>query len=261
MPGIEVGDQHSYRRSLALPHGSAVMGLEPAAGHIRCTLRLDDRGDLDAAVHAARRLLDLDADPVAVDAHLAGDPLLAPLVAARPGLRAVGHVDPTELAVRAVLGQQVSVAGARTVAGRLVASYGEPLSAPVDGLTHLFPTAARLGAVDPNDLPLPRSRAQALVGLARALADGDLVLDRGSDPDEVSARLLGVRGIGPWTAGYVRMRGLGDPDVFLPTDLGVRHALARLGGADTAGVDPGRWRPWRSYALHHLWWSSTAVAG
>ncbi len=261
VPGVEGGDERSYRRTLALPHGHGTVRLEAMVGHVRATVRLDDLRDLSAAVQRARRLLDLDADPEAIDEQLGDDPLLGPLVAARPGLRAPGHVDPAELAVRAVLGQQVSVAGARTVAGRLVASYGERLAAPVEGLTHLFPAPARLAAVDPGELPMPRARARALVGLAQALADGVLTLDAGSDPDETTARLLCLAGIGPWTAGYVRLRGLGDPDVFLPTDLGVVRAIeARVGAGGPARrspgpalVDPARWRPWRSYALHHLW--------
>jgi AraC family transcriptional regulator of adaptative response / DNA-3-methyladenine glycosylase II len=165
-------------------------------------------------------------------------------------------VDGNELAVRAVLGQQVSVAGARTLAGRLAAKYGEPLAEPADGLTHAFPRAEVLATMDPADLAMPAARKRALLGLCAALADGSVVIDPGVDRLELIDRLVRLPGIGPWTAGYIAMRALGDPDVFLPTDLGIRHAVERLG----ADGDPRalaalaeRWRPWRSYALHHLW--------
>jgi AraC family transcriptional regulator of adaptative response / DNA-3-methyladenine glycosylase II len=171
-----------------------------------------------------------------------------------PGLRVPGHVDGDEIAARAVLGQQVSVAAARTTAGRLVEQYGEPLAEPVDGLTHLFPTASVLADVDPESLPMPRARGRALVALSRSLADGVVRLDRGEDRDVVRRQLLDIPGIGPWTADYIALRALGHPDVFLPTDIGVRDALRRL------GLDPASaarlaesWRPWRSYAQLHLW--------
>jgi len=158
--------------------------------------------------------------------------------------------------VRAVLGQQVSVAGAATVAGRLAATYGEPLARPLGGVTHVFPSAAALAGADPAALPLPATRARALVGLATALRDGDLVLDAGADREETRERLLALAGIGPWTADYVAMRALRDPDAFLPTDLGVRHALELLGEdarPATALALAERWRPYRAYAMVHLW--------
>ena len=254
--GIEEWDDGVYRRSVRLPHGSAVVELEPAAGHVSCRMRLDDVRDLAAAVQRCRRLLDLDADPAAVDAALGADRLLAPLVAGSPGRRVPGHVDGDELAVRAVLGQQVSVAGARTLAARLVARYGKPLTAPYGAITHLFPDSGTLADADPTDLPMPAARRHALLGLTGALAVGDIVLDAGADRDDVEARLLALPGIGSWTTAYVRMRALSDPDVFLPTDLGVRRALERAGlAADprSAAELAQRWRPWRSYALCHLW--------
>jgi len=156
--------------------------------------------------------------------------------------------------VRAVLGQQVSVAGARTLAARLVAAHGEPLRTPVGDVTRLFPSAAAIAALRPEEFAMPRARGAALIEACARIADGRLVLDAGSDRAEAEAALLAVPGIGPWTAGYVAMRALGDPDVFLPTDVGVRHALDAL-GADprSAATLAERWRPWRSYALHHLW--------
>jgi AraC family transcriptional regulator of adaptative response / DNA-3-methyladenine glycosylase II len=203
-----------------------------------------------------RRLLDLDADPVQVDATLSNDPLLAPLVAARQGLRSPGHPDGIELLVRAVLGQQVSVAGARTLAARLVAAHGGTLAHPVAGVTHSFPSAATIATLGPAAFAMPRARGAALAVACARLADGTITLDAGSDRAEASAALQEVPGIGPWTAGYVAMRALSDPDVFLPTDIGVRNALTALGadGApkEAAAAAPA-WAPWRSYALHHLW--------
>jgi len=256
VPGVEHVDGGTYTRSLRLANGAAVVSLEVGQVGCTCTITLASLADLQAAVQRTRRLLDLDADPTLVDAHLADDPLLRPLVVARPGLRAPGHPDGTELLVRAVLGQQVSVAGARTLASRLVAAHGEPLEAPIGGVTHLFPTAATVAGLSSSEFAMPRARAAALTGACRLIADGALVLDAGSDRERVGALLQSVPGIGPWTAGYVAMRALGDPDVFLPTDVGVRNALVGLGAAGdprSASTMAERWRPWRSYALHHLW--------
>jgi AraC family transcriptional regulator of adaptative response / DNA-3-methyladenine glycosylase II len=245
-----------YRRSLRLAHGNGVVSVAVGADAVSCSLVLDDVADVQAAVQRTRRLLDLDADPASVDEHLEADPLLAPLVRARPGLRAPGHPDGTELLVRAVLGQQVSVAGARTLAARLVAAHGEPLAVPVGAVTHAFPSAATIAGMSPTDFAMPRARGAALIEACAQVADGRIVLDAGSDRQATAAALQAVRGIGPWTAGYVAMRALGDPDVFLPTDIGVRNALVAL-GADgspkSAAALAERWRPWRSYALHHLW--------
>jgi AraC family transcriptional regulator of adaptative response / DNA-3-methyladenine glycosylase II len=207
-------------------------------------------------VARCRRIFDLDADPVAVDDVLGADPDLRPLVTSAPGRRVPGVADPEELAVRAVLGQQVSVASARAVAGRLVSGYGEELESPVGRVTHVFPGSADLAAADPAGFPMPASRQRTLHELTARLADGRIRLDPGADRADAGNRLLEVPGIGPWTAGYVRMRALGDPDVFLPTDLGVRHGLHRLGhdgGPAEAERLSARWRPWRSYALMHIW--------
>jgi AraC family transcriptional regulator of adaptative response / DNA-3-methyladenine glycosylase II len=256
IPGIEAVRDGTYHRSLRLPHGGGVVALSDGEGHVAATLWVDDPADLDAAQEHCRRLLDLDTDPQAILATLAGDGLIGPLVAATPGRRVPGHVDGTELAVRAVLGQQVSVAGAATLAGRLVAQYGEPLACPRAGVTHLFPSATRLAGADPQQLPMPRSRGQALVALAAALAGGQVSLSGDMAPGEVRAQLLALPGIGPWTAGYIAMRVLGDRDVFLPTDLGVRRALRALGADERpAGAEAlaERWRPYRAYAMLHLW--------
>ena len=221
-----------------------------------CVLRLDDLRDLTAAVARCRRLLDLDADPVSVAAQLESDPVIGELARARPGMRVPGGVDGFELAVRAIVGQQVSVAAARTVLGRLVARYGEPLSEPSGAVTHRFPTAESLAGVDPADLPFPRRRGEALRSLARLVAVDGVRFDAGADASAALAALLDIPGVGPWTASYVAMRALGDPDAFLPGDVGVRHALQRLGHPAegpraTALAEP--WRPWRSYAVMHLW--------
>jgi AraC family transcriptional regulator of adaptative response / DNA-3-methyladenine glycosylase II len=256
VPGTESVEGSTYRRSLRLAKGNGVVSVTVAGGTVSCALMLDDVADVQAAVQRTRRLLDLDSDPQRIDEHLACDPLLAALVAKRPGLRAPAHPDGTELMVRAILGQQISVSGARTLATRLVASHGEPLQHPVGDVTHAFPSAATIAAMAPEDFAMPRARGAALINACAVLADGRLVLDAGSDRDDTVAALQALPGIGPWTAGYVAMRALGDPDVFLPTDVGVRHALVALG----VDVSPAsatelaeRWRPWRSYALHHLW--------
>jgi AraC family transcriptional regulator of adaptative response / DNA-3-methyladenine glycosylase II len=256
VPGTESVEADVYRRSLRLARGNGVVSISVGGDAVSCSLVLDDVADVQAAVQRARRLLDLDTDPATIDAHLAADPLLAPLVQARPGLRAPAHPDGTELLVRAVLGQQVSVAGARTLASRLVASHGEPLANPVGEVTHAFPSAVTIAGMSPQDFAMPRARGAALIEACAQVADGRIVLDAGSDRVATAAALQAVRGIGPWTAGYVSMRALGDPDVFLPTDIGVRNALVALGadGAPKAAEALAeRWRPWRSYALHHLW--------
>lgn len=256
VPGVEAWDGVTYSRVLTLPHGCGTVALRPIDHSIHCELRLDDWRDLQAAVQRCRRLLDLDADPVAIDALLGSDPALAPLVAARPGLRSPAHVDGNELAVRAVLGQQVSLAGARTHAARLVQAVGDPLRRAIGELTHAFPTAAAIAAIDPEQLAMPKARRTALLGLCSSLARGDVVIDAGVDRAELNTRLLAMPGIGPWTAAYIAMRALGDPDVFLATDLGVRHGLERVGldgSPKAAALAAQAWRPWRSYALHHLW--------
>lgn len=261
VPGVEVAGPGWYARTLDLPHGPGTVRVEladlphtPQAAFVSATFELADLRDTTAAVERTRRLLDADCDPLAVAQHFTGDPLVGPLARRHPGLRVPGQVDGDETAVRAVIGQQVSVVGACTVAGRVVAEHGRPVASAIPGLTHLFPDAATLAEVDPTTLPMPRSRGRALVGLAGALADGTVSLDRGPDRHAVRDALLALPGIGPWTADYVALRALADPDVFLPTDLGVRNALVGLGADPTAVLaEQDGWRPWRSYALMHLW--------
>ena len=260
VPGVEVASAGTYARTLDLPHGPGTVRLHLAdlpagsgTGFVRAEFWLHDLRDTAAASERVRRLLDADCDPGAVDAHLGVDPALGELVRATPGLRVPGQVDGDETAVRTVIGQQVSVTGARTVAGRIVAAHGRAVDSPVPGLTHLFPDAATLAEVDPETLPMPRARGRALVGLATALADGTVVLDRGPDRDDVRRALVALPGIGPWTADYVAMRALGHPDVFLPTDLAVRRLVEDMRGSSRTTPDTDGWRPWRSYALMHLW--------
>jgi AraC family transcriptional regulator of adaptative response / DNA-3-methyladenine glycosylase II len=256
VPGVEDYDGVTYRRTLALPHGQGIAALSPADGHVLAELWLADVRDLSAAVARCRRLLDLDADSAAVTDALGSDRILGKAVRKQPGLRSPGAVDGDEMAVRAVLGQQVSVRGAAGTAAKLVARYGKPLTSPSGSLTHLFPDAATLAAVDPGELPMPRARARTIVTLGDVLARGDVRLDPGADREETEARLLALPGVGPWTVVYLRMRALSDPDSFLPTDLGVRHgleALSRPGDPASATRLAEAWRPWRSYAVHYLW--------
>ena len=257
VPGIEAVDDDVYCRSLRLEHGSGVVALRAGAEDVEATFWLRDRGDLDDAVAATRRLLDLDTDPAPIVDALGADELLGEIVRGAPGRRVPGVVEPNELAIRAVLGQQVSLAGAATLAARLVKAYGEPLETPVGAVTHLFPSAAALARADPDQLAMPWSRRRALIGLATALADDDVVLDASiTTHDEIEARLLALPGIGPWTVAYIAMRALRDADAFMPTDLGVRHGLERLGHdgspAGASAVAEG-WRPYRAYATQHLW--------
>lgn len=250
--GIEHLEGDTYARTVRLPTGPAAIRLTMRARDVEATIWAADPAGVADCVRRARALLDLDADPSAINRCLAGQPGLGSSVAAYPGLRVVGHVEGFEVAVRAVVGQQISVSGARTLLGRLVAAYGEDLDAAAagPGLTRLFPTAQRLATVDPAELPMPRSRGRALVAIAEAVAAGELVLDRTLDRPTARRRLLALPGVGPWTADYIALRAFGDPDVFMSGDLGVRRGLARL-GLPPAAIDACR--PWRSYAMMHVW--------
>jgi AraC family transcriptional regulator of adaptative response / DNA-3-methyladenine glycosylase II len=258
VPGVEEVLDGAFRRSLHLPRGAGVVELRAADGHVHARYWLEDLRDLAAAMQRSRALLDLDSDPQSVVEALADDAVLGALVRRAPGRRVVGHVDGSELAVRAVLGQQISLRGARTLAGRLACSYGEPLRRPIGAVTHAFPSAEALVHADPDRLAMPVARRRALLSLARALAGEELALDAGADRSDARRRLLALPGIGPWTAEYIALRALRDPDAFLPSDLGVRHALERLGQDGRPGAAARlseRWRPYRAYALFHLWGS------
>jgi AraC family transcriptional regulator of adaptative response / DNA-3-methyladenine glycosylase II len=267
--GVERVEGDGYARTLRLPHGPATVALDlprPAATdhavtatpHVTATLRLADPRDLGPAVARVRRLLDLDADPVAVDELLGADPTLAPAVAAVPGIRLPGTVDGAETAIRTLLGQQVSVAAARTAASRLAAALGErlPPALAAEDADLLFPTAATLAGRGAEVLTGPARRTATVLAVAGAIADGSLVLDPGREPADLRAELVALPGIGPWTAGYLAMRVLGDPDELLAEDLGVRRGAAALGlPSDLPGLAAraAAWRPWRSYAATHLW--------
>ena len=258
LPGVETIDGTTYVRVLRLPHGLGVMALTLHDDHVTCELELADLRDTAVAIGRARRMLDLDADPVAIDTVLGADDVLRELVAAAPGLRVPSHVDGFEVAVRTIVGQQVSVAGANTVLGRHVPTKGTPVDfalASAHGLTHAFPAPEAFAEADPTDMGMPHARARTIVDLAQAVADGRLELEAGGDRDAVREQLLAMRGIGPWTADYVVMRALSHPDVLLTTDLVLRRELDRRG---ITPDDTERWRPWRSYAGMHLWRATSA---
>lgn len=259
MPGVERITDDAYARTVSI--NGAVGWIEVRHLKADAALILNVHGlepsALFAVVSRARQMFDLSADPAEVRAVMAGDTLLRPLLRSRPGLRLCGAWDPFEIAVRAVLGQQVSVAAARTFATRLVSTFGTPVSV-ADGLTHLFPMPARLATADLTCIGLTRSRAATINALARATHDGQLRFDHG---DELRAALLDIRGIGAWTAEYVAMRGAGDPDAFPAEDLILRR-MAGSGSALTAAALRKRaeaWRPWRAYAVMHLWRAAPAT--
>lgn len=256
VPGVAEMNGGAYRRTLRLPRGAGVVALEPIDTHIRCTLRLESTADLTSAVRQCRRLLDLDADPLSVVEVLSKDRRLSSIVRKRPGLRVPGAVDGTELAIQAILGQQVSIAAARTLASRLTTSNGDLIKIADPTLTHLFPKAGAIAEADLAKLGVPATRRATLRAVARAVAGGTLALDPGADRTETYQQLMALPGIGEWTAGYIVMRALGDPDMFLASDLGIKKAGARLGiGSNPRAMSEhaAAWRPWRSYATHQLW--------
>ncbi|MDN3021880.1 AlkA N-terminal domain-containing protein [Streptomyces sp. S.PB5] len=256
VPGVEEWRGGAYRRTLRLPYGHGIVTLTPNPDHIGCRLTLSDLRDLTVAISRCRRMLDLDADPVAIDDQLRTDPVLAPLVDKAPGRRVPRTVDEAEFAVRAVLGQQVSTAAARTHAARLVTAHGDPVDDPDGGLTHLFPAPEALADLDPESLAMPRTRRSTFTTLVAQLADGSLNLGVEGDWAQTRARLLALPGFGPWTVDVIAMRALGDPDAFLPTDLGIRKAAQELGLPSTPAALTARaavWRPWRAYAVQYLW--------
>jgi AraC family transcriptional regulator of adaptative response / DNA-3-methyladenine glycosylase II len=266
VPGVEQVTGDRYTRTIRAPGGPGLIELtlpQPdGAGtrprYVLLRARLPRLGGVGTVVSRCRQLLDLDADACAIGAALAGDGLLAPLVAARPGLRVPGTYDGFELAVRAVLGQQVSLPAARTLAGRLADRFGTRLDPAGAAPSVLFPGPADLAEADLSGLGLTTARQATLRALAAAVAAGTLELDHGADPQATAARLAELPGIGPWTISYILLRAVRDPDAFPAADLGLRRALGHLGGtADRAE----RWRPWRAYAAVHLWtWSAGGPA-
>lgn len=257
--GVEDAGPDHYARTLRLPHGPAIATLRPRPDHVAAELRLTDLRDLGSAVARLRRLLDLDADPVAVADVLGSQAGLGLSVQRTPGVRLPGAVDGVEIVVRAVLGQQVSVAAARTTVTGLVAALGEPVALggePNGELTTLFPSPAALADGAAAVLPGPRKRAETLQEVAGRLADGRLRIHPGRDGAELRRELENIKGIGPWTANYVSMRVLSEPDVLLTGDLALRRGAAELGlpsDSGALGEHAHRWSPWRSYAGMHLW--------
>jgi AraC family transcriptional regulator of adaptative response / DNA-3-methyladenine glycosylase II len=261
IPGVEAVSERRYARTFKLGGSSGVVIVEPDKGdRLRVTAHVTDLRDLPEVIRRVRRVFDLAADPQAIGAHLSRDELLAPLVAARPGLRAPGAWDGFELAVRAVLGQQVSVIAARTLAGRLAEAFGEPGDHPVGeapGLTRVFPSPDRLAGQAVADIGMPRARGAAIAALAEATIADPRLFDAGASLEDATARLRRLPGVGEWTAQYIALRALREPDAFPHGDLGLVRALARLDGSE---ADPARllaraeaWRPWRAYAAQHLW--------
>jgi AraC family transcriptional regulator, regulatory protein of adaptative response / DNA-3-methyladenine glycosylase II len=254
--GCEEVRDGAYRRTLRLPWGHGTVSLTPTPDHVQCVLQLSDFRDLSTAIARCRRLLDLDADPEAVVDFLGADRDLAAVVAKHPGQRIPRTVDEHELALRAVIGQQVSMKAARTHTARIAKAHGMPITDPEGGLTHVFPSVEQLAGLDPTALALPKSRQRSVVGLVCALAEGTVTLSPGCDWHRARRQLLDLPGVGPWTTELIAMRGLGDPDAFPVADGGVRTAAKHLGlpsDARTLSDHSAKWRPWRSYATQHLW--------
>ncbi|HEX2671545.1 MAG TPA: AlkA N-terminal domain-containing protein, partial [Polyangiaceae bacterium] len=234
------------------------LSIEPSAGNaLRAGIRVSKLSIVPNIIARLRRVFDLAADPLAIARHLSQDPMLAPLVEKRPGLRVPGAWDGFELAIRAVLGQQITVTAAVRLATRLIQAYGEPLAAPVHGLTHLFPGPEVLARADLTSLGMPRSRAATLSAVAAASLENPEIFASNCGLEEAVQRLRAIRGVGEWTAQYIALRQLREPDAFPASDLGVLRALT-----DERGIRPRaaevltraeRWRPWRAYAAQHLW--------
>lgn len=259
VPGVEEVHDGTYRRGiLTTGGGTTVITIRPhpAEGYVTVNAPAGDVPDLPRLERGARQAFDLDADPLVIDAALARDAELGSLVHLTPGMRVPGNFDAFELVVRAIFGQQVSVPGARTSLGRFAARFGTPLDEPSGNITRLFPNAEQVAEIDPEALEMPRGRAEAIRRVAELVAAGQLD-PSGEAPLEETLRILGeVRGIGPWTLAYVAMRALRDPDAFLVGDLGVRKGFRSLGLPSGPGeilARAERWRPWRAYAVMHLW--------
>lgn len=258
--GMEVAGPDRYARTLQLPGGPSWFSVTATATGLRLFAGLTRLSDLAPLVARVRRLFDADADPVGIDQALAEEPALATSVAKVPGIRLPGAVDPTEMLIRAMIGQQISVSAARTQLHRLVVDSGQPIADAPDGLTVLFPTPDAIAARAAEVITGPRARITNLAAVAAHLASGALRLDWADDPTEQRARLLAQPGIGPWTADYLAMRVLGDPDVLPVGDVAVRTGAVRLGLPESPAALAAwgaRVAPWRSYASLHLWRAAT----
>lgn len=262
--GVEAVSGSTYRRAVLIDGDPGVLELAPGgADHILLRAHLPHWEGLIHVVQRARRIFNLDADIDAGGRRLDSDPIIGPLLRARPGLRPPGTWDPFETGVRAIIGQQVSVAGAGTLAARLVARHGTAVPGlQALGLTHLFPSPATLAVADLSEVGLPETRAAAIQGFARAVADGDIKLDGGTRLDQLAESIISIPGLGPWTAHYIGLR-LGEPDAFPATDLGIRRALSGAVGRPVSAREAeelaGGWRPWRAHAAIHLWLSGRAL--
>jgi AraC family transcriptional regulator of adaptative response / DNA-3-methyladenine glycosylase II len=261
VPGVEDVHDGTYRRGVPATEGlTAVIAMTPdLSGYLTVDTSAGDvrnDHDLAAIVQGARRTFDLDADPQTIDGALTQDTKLAPLVRRTPGMRVPGTFDAFELVVRAIFGQQVSVPGARTSLGRFAKRFGTPLDPPGRGGSRLFPTADRVTDIPLEAFEIPRGRAEAIRRVAELVALGQLDLSGSASPEEALHILGEVRGIGPWTLAYVAMRALRDPDAFMAGDLGIRKGFEALGlpsGGKELLERAERWRPWRAYAVMHLW--------
>jgi AraC family transcriptional regulator of adaptative response / DNA-3-methyladenine glycosylase II len=267
IPGVETVSADRYARTLSVDGASGVVIVTPGSGDfLTAEIRFPKLQALPAVIARIRRVFDLSADPVLIGAHLAQDPELAPLVAARPGLRAPGAWDGFEMAVRAILGQQITVTAARNLAARLVETYGEPIedpSAAALGLTRLFPAPQRLVGQDIAALGMPRARGASLEALARTVAADPAIFTPRADLESAIKALSELPGIGAWTAQYIALRELREPDAFPHADIGLMRAMA---GPDGLRPTPEAllarsqaWRPWRAYAAQHLWAADAAA--
>jgi AraC family transcriptional regulator of adaptative response / DNA-3-methyladenine glycosylase II len=256
--GIEQVTAKSYARTVELDGVQGTVEVEPAEKNaLRARVRFPKLSALPEIIARLRRVFDLAADPLAISAHLAKDPALAPLVKARPGLRVPGAWDGFELATRAVLGQQISLAAAARLAGRLVSSHGRPLLEPEGDLTHVFPGPEALAKADLSKLGMPRARAAALSAVAATAISDPHLFDANSELEDAILKLRAIRGVGEWTAQYIALRQLREPDAFPAADLGLMRAFARREGQKRSSSEliarSLSWRPWRAYAAQHLW--------
>jgi AraC family transcriptional regulator of adaptative response / DNA-3-methyladenine glycosylase II len=258
IPGIERVTADSYTRTIGLDGAQGTVRVEPGTGNaLQATVRFPQLHALPTIIARLRRVFDLASDPAALAAQLAHDPVMAALTAARPGLRVPGAWDGFELALRAVLGQQITVGAAIKLAGKLVAAHGQPLEQPDGDLTHLFPTPAAVAPVDLAPLGMPRSRAATLSAVAAAALADPHLFDTTDSLDTAVARLREIRGVGEWTAQYIALRQLREPDAFPASDIGLIRALEKLESREYTPAQllarAEAWRPWRAYAAQHLW--------
>lgn len=264
VPGVEEWIEGGLARSILLAHGPALIHLSPRADHVAATLSLADIRDLTAAMQRCRRLLDLDADPIAIDEHLRRDPMLAPLVASAEGVRIPGAMDPAEMAIRIVLSQHISTKAAATLTARLVRAIGESFTGDGAGIDWLFPSPTVIAEADPALFPgMPPTRLRSLRLLAASLAAGSVDVGPAADWAQARSRLLGIPGIGPWTVEMIALRAMGDPDAFPATDLGVRNTAITLGLPASSReliTHSAAWQPWRGYATQSLWAASDHAA-